>query len=75
MEWKIKLIRHRIDTGPAYLIRLPPRRVPFAKQQEVEHLVHRMLKDDVMEVSSNPFCSRKLNGVTKKNISSYTKNR
>src|SRR3978361_1001120 len=49
------LIKHRIDTGHAYPIRQPPRRVPFAKQQEVEHLVQKMLEEGVIEESSSPW--------------------
>src|SRR3978361_1159279 len=49
------LIKHRIDTGHAYPIRQPPRRVPFAKQQEVEHLVEKMLEEGVIEESSSPW--------------------
>lgn len=51
------IVRHRINTGDAAAIRQPPRRLPFAKQEEVSSLVSKMLEEGVIEESTSPWSS------------------
>ena len=54
---RTNLVRHRINTGDAQSIRQAPRRLPLAKQEEVEKLVRKMLDDGVIEESDSPWSS------------------
>ncbi|GFV45329.1 retrovirus-related Pol polyprotein from transposon 412 [Trichonephila clavipes] len=49
--------KHRIDTGEHPLIKQDPRRLPFAKQEEVQKLIKDMKNNDVIEPSSSPWAS------------------
>ena len=51
------IIKHEINTGSAQPIRQPPRRLPMAKQQEIQVLVDNMLKDGVIEESYSAWSS------------------
>jgi hypothetical protein len=58
---------HRIDTGDARPIRQPPRRLPLAKQAEVDNMLDDMKRKGVIEESEGPWSSpfvivRKKNG-------------
>jgi hypothetical protein len=60
-------VRHRIDTGNARPIRQPPRRLPLAKQAEVDNMLDDMKRKGVIEESEGPWSSpvvlvRKKNG-------------
>ena len=50
-------VYHRIDTGDARPIRQPPRRLPLAKQNEVNGLVDDMKGRGVIEDSDSPWSS------------------
>jgi len=73
------LVRHKIETGDHLPIKQSPRRIPLAKQTEVENLTKDMANLNVIEPSTSPgsspvvdgttrFCVdyRRLNDVTKK---------
>ncbi|GFW97567.1 retrovirus-related Pol polyprotein from transposon 412 [Trichonephila clavipes] len=49
--------RHQIDTGEHPPIKQHPRRLPFAKQEEVQKLIRDMKGNDVTEPSSSPWVS------------------
>ena len=51
------LVQHRIETGNAKPIRQPPRRVPFAKQDEVATMLEQMHRRGVIEPSQSPWSS------------------
>ncbi|GFS86536.1 retrovirus-related Pol polyprotein from transposon 412 [Trichonephila clavipes] len=53
---RTRLTKHRIDTGDHPPIKQHPRRLPFAKQEEVQKLIKDM-KDNVIEPSSSPWAS------------------
>jgi hypothetical protein len=60
-------VYHRIGTGDARLIRQPPRRLPLAKQAEVNDMLEDMKERGVIEESDSPWSSpvvlvRKKNG-------------
>ena len=50
-------VKHTIDTGDSRPIRLPPRRLPIAKQDCETEEVQKMLKRGVIEPSSSPWAS------------------
>jgi hypothetical protein len=50
-------VRHRIDTGYARPIRQPPRRLPLAKQAEVDNMLDDMKRKGVIEESEGPWSS------------------
>jgi hypothetical protein len=50
-------VYHRIDTGDARPIRQPPRRIPLAKQEEVEEMLDDMQRHGVIEESDSPWSS------------------
>ena len=52
-----KGLKHTIDTGPAQPIRVPPRRVPFHKRQEMRRQVDEMLEAQIIEPSESPWSS------------------
>ncbi|GFV15318.1 retrovirus-related Pol polyprotein from transposon 17.6 [Trichonephila clavipes] len=65
-----RLTKHRIDTGEHPPIKQHPRRLPFAKQEEVQNLIKDMKSNDVIEPSSSPWASpiilvRKKDGSTR----------
>jgi hypothetical protein len=60
-------VRHRINTVDALPIRQPPRRLPLAKQAEVDNMFDDMKRKGVIEESEGPWSSpvvlvRKKNG-------------
>jgi hypothetical protein len=50
-------VYHRIDTGDARPIRQPPRRLPLAKQAEVNDVLEDMKSKGVIEESDSPWSS------------------
>jgi len=50
-------VYHRIDTGDARPIRQPPRRLPLAKQAEVNGMLEDMKSKGVIEESDSPWSS------------------
>ncbi|GFS96286.1 hypothetical protein TNCV_16531 [Trichonephila clavipes] len=64
------LTQHRIDTADHPPIKQHPRRLPFAKQEEVGTLLREMQENDIIEPSSSPWASpivlvRKKDGSTR----------
>ncbi|GFW55657.1 retrovirus-related Pol polyprotein from transposon 412 [Trichonephila clavipes] len=62
--------QHRIDTADHPPIKQHPRRLPFAKQEEVATLLREMQENDIIEPSSSPWASpivlvRKKDGSTR----------
>ncbi|GFW96791.1 hypothetical protein TNCV_2159271 [Trichonephila clavipes] len=62
--------QHRIDTADHQPIKQHPRRLPFAKQEEVGTLLREMQENDIIEPSSSPWASpivlvRKKDGSTR----------
>ncbi|GFU59508.1 retrovirus-related Pol polyprotein from transposon 17.6 [Trichonephila clavipes] len=62
--------QHRIDTADHPQIKQHPRRLPFAKQEEVGTLLREMQENDIIEPSSSPWASpivliRKKDGSTR----------
>ncbi|KMQ82414.1 retroviral aspartyl protease family protein, partial [Lasius niger] len=67
---RTSLAHHKIDTGDHPPIRQYPRRLPFAKREEVGKLLKEMQDSDVIEPSSSPWASpivlvRKKDGSTR----------
>ncbi|GFS58268.1 retrovirus-related Pol polyprotein from transposon 17.6 [Trichonephila clavipes] len=63
-------MKHRTDTEEYPPIKQHPRRLPFAKQEEVQKLIKDMKNNDVIEPSSSPWASpivlvRKKDGSTR----------
>ncbi|GFS65084.1 hypothetical protein TNCV_1635831 [Trichonephila clavipes] len=54
---RTRLTKHRIDTGEHPPIKQHPRRLPFAKQEEVPKLINDIKDNDVIEPSSSPWAS------------------
>lgn len=54
---KTGLVKHTINTGNESPIRQRPRRLPIAREKEVDLMIKDMVKDDVIEPSSSPWCS------------------
>ncbi|GFW08392.1 retrovirus-related Pol polyprotein from transposon 412 [Trichonephila clavipes] len=54
---RTRLIKHRSDTGEHPPIKQHPRRLPFAKQEEVQKLIKNMKDNDVIEPLSSPWTS------------------
>ncbi|GFS59372.1 retrovirus-related Pol polyprotein from transposon 412 [Trichonephila clavipes] len=50
--------QHRIDTADHPPIKQHPRRLPFAKQEEVGHYYERCRENDIIEPSSSPWASQ-----------------
>ncbi|GFX24071.1 hypothetical protein TNCV_2435641 [Trichonephila clavipes] len=66
----ITVTQHRIDTADHPPIKQHPRRLPFAKQEEVGTLLREMQENDIIEPSSSPWASpivlvRKKDGSTR----------
>jgi hypothetical protein len=51
------LVQHQIDTGDARPIRLPPRRIPIAKQKTETDEIKRMLDRGVIQPSASAWAS------------------
>ena len=51
------MIQHRIHTGDAAPIRQHPRRIPAARQEQAQSLVHEMLNKDTILPSNSPWAS------------------
>nr|WPV71156.1 MAG: replicase [Ips erranti-like virus 3] len=51
------LVRHKIETGDYLPIKQRPRRLPLAKQAEVENLIQDMADRSVIEPSTSPWSS------------------
>ncbi|GFY21014.1 hypothetical protein TNCV_3990581 [Trichonephila clavipes] len=67
---RTRLTKHRIDTGEHPHVKQHPRRLPFAKQDEVQKIIKHMKNNDVIEPSSSPWASpivlvRKKDGSTR----------
>ncbi|GFS49794.1 retrovirus-related Pol polyprotein from transposon 412 [Trichonephila clavipes] len=67
---RTRLTKHRIDTGEHPHIKKHPRRLPFAKQEEVQKLIKDRKNNDVIEPLSRPWASpivliRKKDGSTR----------
>ena len=54
---RTSLVQHRIDVGDSATIRAPFRRVPLAKQAEVDRMVEEMKEQGVIEPSHSPWSS------------------
>ncbi|CAK1594186.1 unnamed protein product [Parnassius mnemosyne] len=54
---KTGLVQHKINTGEELPIRQRPRRLPVAREKELETMIEGMVKDGVIEPSSSPWCS------------------
>ena len=54
---RTSVLQHRIDTGNAAPVHLPPRRVPQARREEVRRLLQEMLHSGVVEPSEGPWSS------------------
>ncbi|GFW27972.1 retrovirus-related Pol polyprotein from transposon 412 [Trichonephila clavipes] len=52
---RTRLTKHRIDTGEPPPIKQKTRRLPFAKQEEVQKFIKDMKDNDVIEPSSSPW--------------------
>ncbi|GFX03169.1 retrovirus-related Pol polyprotein from transposon 412 [Trichonephila clavipes] len=50
--------QHRIDTADHPPIKQHPRRLPFAKQEEVGTLLREIQENDIIEPSSSPWASQ-----------------
>ncbi|CAK1592082.1 unnamed protein product [Parnassius mnemosyne] len=54
---KTGLVQHKINTGQELPIRQRPRRLPVAREKEVETMIEEIVKEGVIEPSSSPWCS------------------
>ncbi|GFX61673.1 retrovirus-related Pol polyprotein from transposon 412 [Trichonephila clavipes] len=63
---RTRLTQHQIDTGELPAIKQHPRRLPFAKQEEVQKFFKNMKDNDVIVPSSSP-CTSPIVLVKKKN--------
>ncbi|KRZ91653.1 Transposon Ty3-I Gag-Pol polyprotein [Trichinella sp. T8] len=54
---RTNLVQHRIETGGAQPVKLPPRRLPQAQREVVDHLIREMLHAGVIELPSGPWSS------------------
>ncbi|KRZ49701.1 Transposon Ty3-G Gag-Pol polyprotein [Trichinella nativa] len=52
---RTSLVKHRIETGGAQPVKLPPRRLPQAQREVVERLMRHMLHAGVIELASSPW--------------------
>ena len=48
-------MKHRIDTGNAKPIKIPPRRLPYAQREIVGKEISKMLDNDVIEPNDSPW--------------------
>ncbi|KRZ73877.1 Transposon Ty3-G Gag-Pol polyprotein [Trichinella papuae] len=51
------LVQHRIETGGAQLMKLPPRRLPQAQREVLDSLIREMLHAGVIEPTTGPWSS------------------
>lgn len=51
------LIKHEINTGNSRPVKVPPRRIPISKRQEVEDMVEQLSSQGLIEKSSSPWSS------------------
>lgn len=51
------LVKHAINTGDVAPIKQRPRRIPFAREKEVEEMIEDMRRSNIIEPSSSPWCS------------------
>lgn len=56
-QGRTNLIKHSIDTGSSSPIKIPPRRIPLSKREEVTELVTDMHKRNVIEPCNGPWAS------------------
>ncbi|KRX51502.1 Retrovirus-related Pol polyprotein from transposon, partial [Trichinella sp. T9] len=54
---RTSLVKHRIETGGAQPVKLPPRRLPQAQREVVDRLIREMLHAGVIETASGPWSS------------------
>ena len=54
---RTSLVQHRIDTEKERPIRQRARRIPIAKEREVEDLLEDMKRNKIIEPSASPWCS------------------
>ncbi|KRX64334.1 Transposon Ty3-I Gag-Pol polyprotein [Trichinella sp. T9] len=54
---RTNLVQHRIETGGAQPVKLPPRRLPQSQREVVDHLIREMLHAGVIELPSGPWSS------------------
>ncbi|KRY07218.1 Transposon Ty3-G Gag-Pol polyprotein, partial [Trichinella patagoniensis] len=54
---RTSLVKHRIETGGAQPVKLPPRRLPQAQREVVDRLIREMLHAGVIEPASGPWSS------------------
>ncbi|KRY05823.1 Transposon Ty3-G Gag-Pol polyprotein, partial [Trichinella patagoniensis] len=54
---RTSLVQHRIETGGAQPVKLPPRRLPQAQRETVDRLIREMLHAGVFEPPSGPWSS------------------
>uniref|UniRef100_A0A5S6QWK9 RNA-directed DNA polymerase n=1 Tax=Trichuris muris TaxID=70415 RepID=A0A5S6QWK9_TRIMR len=52
---KTSLVKHRIKTGNVRPIKVPGRRMPFARRQEVQSFIERMLRQGIIEQACSPW--------------------
>eukprot|EP00731_Ephydatia_muelleri_P025168 Em0017g251a len=52
-----KVLQHRIDTGNAQPVHLPPRRIPHARREELKEMLRDMLEKNAIEHSDSPWSS------------------
>lgn len=50
-------VKHRIDTGNAAPIRIPPRRLPIGKREIEKQEISKMLERGIIEPSNSPWCA------------------
>lgn len=54
---RTSLVQHKIDTGNEGPIRQRARRIPIAKEREVQDMLEDMKKNKIIEPSASPWCS------------------
>ncbi|KRY06033.1 Transposon Ty3-I Gag-Pol polyprotein, partial [Trichinella patagoniensis] len=54
---RTSLVKHRIETGGAQPVKLPPRRLPQAQREVVDRLIREMLHAGVIQPASGPWSS------------------
>uniref|UniRef100_A0A5S6Q3W1 Reverse transcriptase n=1 Tax=Trichuris muris TaxID=70415 RepID=A0A5S6Q3W1_TRIMR len=62
------MVKHKIKMGNAKPVRVPPRRIPYARRQEVKTLVDQMLQEGIVEPACSPWSAPTvlLNAITEK---------
>ena len=54
---RTNIVKHKIDVENCTPIRIPPRRLPLARRDEVQEMVNTMKEKGVIEESQSPWCS------------------